>query len=162
MYDILVIDVLNFEQKFVRKDDDECWEWSGGRTRAGYGQFYFRGYRDYAHRISYQIYVGIIPERKGILHKCDNPCCVNPNHLFPGTQKDNGQDMVSKGRARGKIHHNGGKRKKVLDNVTGDIFNSINEASTSTGLYRSMIAYSCNTGEWIRSVDLTPHNFSFL
>jgi hypothetical protein len=81
-----------------------CWEWTG-KLSHGYGriggpnQTYF-----YAHRISWELHNGPIPEGLYICHICDNPCCVRPDHLFLGTAKDNGVDMASKQRAAFQQH----------------------------------------------------------
>jgi len=71
----------------------ECWEWVGSMNH-GYGMLC----RKSAHRISYELFVGEISEGMKICHSCDNPSCVNPKHLFQGTQSDNVKDMDSKGR----------------------------------------------------------------
>lgn len=85
--------------KKVKKTDDpnECWIWTGYKHR-GYG--YIRTSRSNlrCHRVVYEITFGEIPEGLIICHKCDNPACVNPNHLFLGTTKDNIDDKVKKGR----------------------------------------------------------------
>lgn len=77
-----------------------CWIWIGGLGNFGYGAFYFRPPRkmEFAHRVSYVLYRGEIPEGKHILHTCDNPFCVNPDHLFIGTPLDNMRDKMKKGR----------------------------------------------------------------
>lgn len=75
-----------------------CWEWTGPLTKGGYGQFIFKGVWKKAHRWAYEIFKGIIPCGMCVLHLCDNPCCVNPDHLRLGTQRDNVQDCVSKNR----------------------------------------------------------------
>lgn len=78
-----------------------CWEWTASLIGSGYGQFQccINGKRyKYAHRVSWVLSFGEIPSGMFVLHKCDNRICVNPNHLFIGTQKDNVEDMDRKGR----------------------------------------------------------------
>ena len=76
-----------------------CWEWRGSRISAGYGQLEVKGKGLRAHRVAYETWVSPIPEGMVVRHKCDNPPCINPDHLELGTQKDNGQDMASRGRS---------------------------------------------------------------
>ncbi len=78
---------------------EECWIWHGGLFSNGYGQFRWGRRKVKAHRFIWQLLFGPIPQGKIICHTCDNPKCVNPNHLFLGTHKDNTQDMLKKGRA---------------------------------------------------------------
>ena len=81
------------------KKTDYCWEWTASKTY-GYGQFVFNKKHYRAHRFSWGIHFGDIPAGLIVCHKCDNPSCVRPDHLFLGTTKDNVSDKLSKGRHR--------------------------------------------------------------
>lgn len=90
-----------------------CWNWTGARTKDGYGSFWSGEYRYntpgipvmvLAHRWAYERFVGPISEGFNVCHSCDNPSCVRPDHLFLGTQRDNVSDCITKGR-----HANGRK-----------------------------------------------------
>lgn len=80
----------------------ECWVWTGSKDRKGYGRLVVneagRAVPRLAHRLSYQLLVGPIPDKMFVCHRCDNPSCVNPEHLWIGTNRDNALDMVEKGR----------------------------------------------------------------
>lgn len=88
---------------------DDCWLWTGHRDPKGYGQIAAGGYRGGhlpAHRVSWELAYGPVPLGDGyhgacVLHRCDNPSCVNPQHLFLGSHLDNMLDMKRKGRAAG-------------------------------------------------------------
>ena len=82
------------------KDQNECWIWQGCKAGKGYGILKIPRTRKqiYAHRMSYLMHCGDIPDGEYVLHRCDNPACVNPSHLFLGGAKANAQDMATKGR----------------------------------------------------------------
>jgi hypothetical protein len=95
MFDDKLLDRFN---KKISKVTSGCWEWNACRFDDGYGRFVVNAKVVLAHRMSYQIHVGVIPDNLLVLHKCDNPPCVNPEHLFVGTHQDNTDDMIAKGR----------------------------------------------------------------
>lgn len=78
----------------------KCWIWHGSFFKSGYGRFYIHQKCYRAHRVSYYIYHGKMPNEMLICHRCDNPACVNPLHLFEGSTNDNTQDMIKKDRLR--------------------------------------------------------------
>lgn len=79
---------------------DTCWEWQRGHNGDRYGVIWVGGerQRDYVHRVSWVLHYGPIPDGLWVLHQCDNPPCVRPDHLFLGTNLDNARDMAAKGR----------------------------------------------------------------
>jgi len=94
-----------FERHYEPEPMSGCWLWTASRNGDGYGFMTVgsrgidRSYRG-AHRVSYEIYVGPIPDGMCVLHRCDVPACVNPAHLFLGTQRDNALDRERKHRGR--------------------------------------------------------------
>lgn len=97
----------------IRKDENGCWNYIGCTNSTGYGHIRKNGKVQKAHRVSFEYFIGPIPDGLFICHKCDNPACVNPDHLYAGTQKDNVRDMFSRGRAAS-------QRKYVQEGVGND------------------------------------------
>lgn len=95
---------MNLEEFMKRVEPDTnggCWFWSGAPGAGGYGVLWFEGRYQKAHRVSWALHNGFMPDRSvKVCHKCDVPACVNPDHLWLGSQADNVADMVRKGRGR--------------------------------------------------------------
>jgi hypothetical protein len=111
---------VRFEAKYIPEPNSGCWLWTAACNQAGYGEISVGAERHGAHRISWELHRGKIPERMYVLHRCDNPSCVNPEHLFLGTQSDNAIDYWAKGRMN---RHYGAKpnRSKLTDSLVRQI-----------------------------------------
>jgi hypothetical protein len=113
------VDAQNFQP-------DECWVWRGCILQSGHGQFSVKGKGAYAHRVSYEMAHGKIPPNRIICHKCNNPACVNPNHLYAGTKKSNTQDSINAGTfcyayaGRGTAHPNSKLTDQDVRNIRDD------------------------------------------
>lgn len=100
-----LVDIVRFMEKVGDPNDNGCWPWCGSlvgldRIAGGTGSFRWKSKSQAAHRASYEIFKGPIGENLSVCHTCDVPSCVNPDHLFLGTQKDNNMDKAKKGRAK--------------------------------------------------------------
>lgn len=84
--------------KSIPEPNSGCWLWTAAHNPNGYGFMWSGSKREYSHRLSYTLFKGPIPSGLNVLHKCDQPACVNPDHLSVGTQSENLRDMVRKGR----------------------------------------------------------------
>jgi len=132
-----------------KENENGCWIWQGqaGKT-SPYGQIKAFGKFVLTHRLSYELYNGKIPEGMVICHHCDNPLCINPDHLFCGTMKDNAQDMIKKGR---RIQGKSNPRKGIKSSqatpvmVLGKKYGSINEAERDLGFAHGSVRYWLKT-----------------
>lgn len=105
---------LTIERRFRQSLDvsgggGACWPWTGARTLKGYGEIRVKGVHVRAHRLAWTLLRGRIPDGLSVLHRCDNPPCANPAHLFLGTPLDNTTDMKAKGRGHCGVRTGGAK-----------------------------------------------------
>ena len=97
----------NFDERYIPEPNSGCWLWLGELHGTGYGKIVSNGKALMAHRESYSLHNGRIDDGVFVLHKCDIPSCVNPDHLFTGTHLENMEDMRVKGRSvRGEKNRN--------------------------------------------------------
>lgn len=132
-----------------------CWRWRGGQVKDGYGVFRFPGGKKAgAHRVAYELAHGPIPEGMLVLHRCDNPVCVRPDHLVLGTHQDNMRDRARKRRqARGEQH---GRAKlswrdvATIRRLHARRHSTVSELARKYGVSKSAIQKVVNRETWVR------------
>ena len=120
-------------------ETSNCHFWKGAKTKKGYGAIQMSGKIFPAHRLSYRLHKGPIPRGMLVCHRCDNPACINPDHLFLGTAKENTDDMSNKFRGL-----YGRKPIAIKDIITGEtkVFNTQRELGKHLGRTQSAISYA--------------------
>lgn len=113
-----------FWAKVNKSEPDHCWNWTGYKFHDEYGQFRYKTFMLKAHRVAWILTYGPIPDDRCVLHKCDNPSCVNPGHLFLGTRTDNAIDMYNKNR-QSRRHGESNPAAKLTENQVIEIKNSL-------------------------------------
>lgn len=141
-----------FSSKIVKHTVSECWNWGASFNNMGYGVFGVGGkITALAHRIAWTLHNGEIPNGLFVLHKCDNPACCNPDHLFLGTQKQNLADCASKGRTTRGERNPMAKltEAKVMEAIRlSDLGISQREIGVGLGVSRSQIGMIVHGQRW--------------
>ena len=113
----------------------DCWLWTAGINDKGYGRFRYLGQACLAHRVVYHLTHGELPDR--LRHTCDNPQCVNPAHLKPGTQADNLNDMAERGRGRRThLHKTIVEQAKIMQGTQREVADILGIAQSTVGRIR--------------------------
>ena len=128
-----------FEEKFT-KHESGCWLWNAACRTTGYGVFSYNGKPVTASRVSYILYKGTDPGDLFVCHTCDNPKCVNPDHLFLGTNQDNVEDRKRKGRPAGRLSSiTQTQHDSILKMITSGEYKSLREIASISRIPRSTV-----------------------
>lgn len=145
-----------FINKVIFRADSECWGWKASKFSDGYGSIAINSIRNGEHRISYELFYGTkIPVGLLVLHKCDNPECTNPDHLFLGNPADNSRDMVLKGRSfkpeqKGELNKNSRLTEKLVRKIRKRYLNgeSVKLITNSLNEHYMTIWQVCKNKTW--------------
>ena len=142
-----------FWSKVVKSDG--CWLWTGTKNNCGYGQFGLNGSTVLAHRYAWQLNKGLIPKGLCICHFCDEPSCVNPEHLFIGTHADNMADCARKGRAyrgyqRGESNGRARLTWKIVEEIRLNVANGVRQIDevARLGISKGRVSEIVNHKSW--------------
>lgn len=137
-----------FDKYTPRGAADDCWEWQSTIKRSGYGSFWLQGESVHAHRASYILHKGPIPEGLVVRHTCDNKPCVNPKHLLLGTTQDNTQDAVERDLVC-RRERNG--RAKLTESQVAEIRARLNRGGETQKSMAKEFGVSRSAIQWIAS-----------
>lgn len=132
--------ITQFWEKVDKQSGDSCWLWRAFRNPLGYGMFGVKRDVRLAHRIMYELVYGAIPDGMCVLHRCDNPSCVNPSHLYLGSRFDNNRDKMSRGRAYRPTGDKNPSRSHPETQVRGEASPNAKLTSASVKQIRTMYA----------------------
>ena len=139
-----------FWNKVNKQAENGCWEWTASVNNKGYGWFRLDGKNRGAHRVSWMLQHGAVPGGLFVLHRCDNPSCVNPDHLWLGTNADNMRDKVEKGRAPALPGESNGQAKLTEADVIAirADHRSLRAIAAEYGVSHALIGYIKRGDHW--------------